>query len=97
MRTKDFQGVKIYRIPPEAKRTRKDGTPRDPKRLGKVHFPVFTADGRSVVGFMVSPPDVAGMIKQPDRFVGAMPFAYMKALSRWTTRRVPMMPPLPSV
>ena len=30
MRTKDFQGVKIYRIPPEAKRTRKDGTPRDP-------------------------------------------------------------------
>lgn len=69
MRTKDFQGVKIYRIPPEAKRTRKDGTPRDPKRLGKVHFPVFTADGRSVVGFMVSPPDVAGMIKQPDRFV----------------------------
>ena len=69
MRTKDFQDVKIYRIPPEAKRTRKDGTPRDPKRLGKVHFPVFTADGRSVVGFMVSPPDVAGMIKQPDRFV----------------------------
>lgn len=69
MRTKDFQGVKIYRIPPEGKRTRKDGTPRDPKRLGRIHFPVFTADGHRVVGFMVSPPDVAGMIKQPDRFV----------------------------
>lgn len=69
MRTSDFQGLKIYRIPPEAKRTRKDGTPRDPKRLGRVHFPVFTPDGRTVMGFMVTPPDVAGMIKQPDRFV----------------------------
>ena len=28
MRTQDFQGLKIYRMPPEAKRTRKDGTPR---------------------------------------------------------------------
>lgn len=69
MRTGQFQGIKIYRMPPEGRRTRKDGTPRDPKRLGRVHFPVFTPDGRRVVGFMVSPPDVAGMIKQPDRFV----------------------------
>lgn len=69
MRTKDFQGVKIYRIPSEGKRTRKDGTPREPKRLGRIHFPVFTVDGRCVVGFMVSLPDVVGMIKQPDRFV----------------------------
>ena len=69
MRTQDFQGLKIYRMPPEAKRTRKDGTPRDPKKIGKIHFPVFTPDGARVVGFMVSPPDVAGMIKQADRFV----------------------------
>ena len=69
MRTQDFQGLKIYRIPAEAKRTRKDGTPRDPKKIGKIHFPVFTPDGTRVVGFMVSPPDVAGMIKQSDRFV----------------------------
>ena len=61
-----FPGLKIYRIPAEAKRTRKDGTPRDPKKIGKIHFPVFTPDGTRVVGFMVSPPDVAGMIKQSD-------------------------------
>lgn len=69
MRTKDFQALKIYRIPPKDKRTRKDGTPRDPKRLGKIHFPVFSAEGTRLVGFMVSPPDIAGMVKQPDRFV----------------------------
>lgn len=69
MRTQDFQGLKIYRMPVDAKRTRKDGTPRDPKKIGKVHFPVFSPDGLRVVGFMVSPPDVVGMIKQPDRFV----------------------------
>ncbi len=69
MRTKDFQGLKVYRIPPENKRARKDGTPRDPKRLGKIHFPVFTAEGTRLVGFMVSPPDIAGMIKQPDTFI----------------------------
>ena len=69
MRTQDFQGLKIYRMPPDAKRTRKDGTPREPKKIGKIHFPVFSPDGRSVVGFMVSPPDVVGMIKQPDRFI----------------------------
>ena len=65
----DFQGLKVYRALPEDKRTRKDGTPRDPRKLGKIHLPVFTSDGRKMIGFMVSPPDVAGMIKQPDRFV----------------------------
>lgn len=69
MHTKDFQGLKIYRIPSESKRSRKDGTPRDPKRLGKIHFPVFSAKGTHLVGFMVSPPDIAGMVKQPDKFV----------------------------
>lgn len=69
MRTQDFQNVWIYRIPEPSKRTAKDGTPRDPKRLGRIHFPVFTADGARVVGFMVTPPDVAGMVKRADRFV----------------------------
>lgn len=65
----DFQGLKIYRAVPEDKLTRKDGTPREPRRLGKIHLAVFTPDGRRMIGFMVSPPDIAGMIKQPDRFV----------------------------
>ena len=69
MRVGDFSGVKLYRALPEAKRTRRDGSVRAPKRFGKIHHPVFAPDGRRVVGFMVRLPDVAGMIKQPDRFV----------------------------
>ena len=69
MHAGDFIGVKIYRKPPEGKRTKKDGTPRAPKKIGKVRHPVFTPDGTRVVGFMVRQPDIAGMVKQPDRFV----------------------------
>lgn len=69
MRVADFQGAHVYRLLPEGQRTKKDGTPKDPKKLGKVHLPVFTPDGRTVVGFMVKLPDIAGMIKQEDRFV----------------------------
>ena len=47
----------------------KDGTPRSPKKLGKIHFPVFTPGGTRVVGFMVRQSDIAGMIERPDRFV----------------------------
>ena len=53
MRAGDFVGAKIYRKPTEDKRTKKDGTPRIPKKLGKIHFPVFTPGGTRVVGFMV--------------------------------------------
>lgn len=69
MLARDFQGQKIYRALPEDKRTNKDGTPRDPKRLGRIHFPVFTPSGDRLVGFMVTPPEVAAMVKLPDRFV----------------------------
>lgn len=65
----DIQGVRIYRAPSDRKATNKDGTPREPRRLGKVHFAVFDPTGKKVVGFMVKLPDVAGMIKQSDRFV----------------------------
>ena len=69
MRAGDFVGVKVYRKPAEDKRTKKDGTPRSPKKLGKIHFPVFTPGGTRVVGFMVRQSDIAGMIERPDRFV----------------------------
>lgn len=65
----DFQGLKVYKAPTEDKRTKKDGTPREPHRFGKIHYPVFTPEGTRVVGFMVRMPDIAGMIKQEDRFV----------------------------
>lgn len=69
MLARDLMGVRVYRAPAKDKATNKDGTPREPKRLGRVHFPVFVPDGTRVVGFMVKLPDVAGMIKQQDRFV----------------------------
>lgn len=69
MLAQDFQGQKIYLIPAPDKRTAKDGTPRDPKRLGKVHFAVFAPTGARLVGFMVSLPEIAAMVKRPDRFV----------------------------
>ena len=65
----DFAGMKLYRLPAQDKKLKKDGTPRDPKKIGKFHCPVFTSDGTQVVGFMLKMPDIAGMIKQPDRFV----------------------------
>lgn len=65
----DFAGMKLYRLPAQDKKLKKDGTPRDPKKIGKFHCPVFTPDGTQVVGFMLKMPDIAGMIKQPDRFV----------------------------
>ena len=69
MLVSDLTKKKVYRILPEEKRTRKDGTERDPRKMGKIHYPVFTPDGDRVVGFMVSLPDIAGMIKQDDSFV----------------------------
>lgn len=39
-------------------------------RLGKVHDVVFSPDGLSVVGLLVKRPDVAGMIKRDDLFLG---------------------------
>lgn len=69
MRVGDFQGTKVYRALPENKRIRKDGSERAPKRLGKIHYPVFAPDGLKLIGFMVRLPDVVGMIKQDDRFV----------------------------
>lgn len=69
MRAQDFQGIKLYRVPPAGKRTAKDGTPVRPKKMGKLHFPVFTPEGSRLVGFMCTPPEIAGMVKRPDFFV----------------------------
>jgi len=38
-------------------------------QLGKVHIAVFSPDGQRVVGFLVSRPDIAGMVKREDVFV----------------------------
>lgn len=46
----------------------KAGEEPEPKRYGKVHNLVFSPDSKRVVGIMIRRPDVAGMVKQDDRF-----------------------------
>lgn len=65
----DFTGLKLYKLPDPDKRVAKDGTPRDPKKIGRIHCPVFSSEGTRVVGFMLKLPDIAGMVKRPDRFL----------------------------
>ncbi len=65
----DIQGKRVYRVPVAEKRTDKNGVAKEPKKLGRVHFPVFVPDGHRVVGYMVKLPDIVGMVKQPDKFV----------------------------
>ena len=70
-----LQGVRVWLAQPQGKQDKKDGRPTSSKDLGKVHLPVFTPNGQRIVGFMVKQPDIAGMIKQPDRFVALDAFA----------------------
>lgn len=70
-----LQGVRVWLANPKAKQDKKDGGTSSSKYLGKVHLPVFTPNGQQIVGFMVKQPDIAGMIKQPDRFVALDAFA----------------------
>ena len=51
------------------RRAAKAGAEPTPKKLGRVHSLVFSPDSRRVVGMMVKRPDIAGMVKQKDRFV----------------------------
>ena len=61
--------LRVYVPRKPSRRNKKEGTEPDPKRAGKVHNLVFAPNGRVVVGFMVKRPDIAGMVKQPDRFL----------------------------
>ena len=70
-----LQGVRVWLAKPKGKQGRQDGAAASSKYLGKVHLPVFTPGGQRIVGFMIKQPDIAGMIKQPDRFVALDAFA----------------------
>ena len=52
-----------------SKKAAKAGVDPEPKKFGRVHNLVFSPDSRRVVGMMVKRPDIAGMVKQKDRFV----------------------------
>ena len=61
------QRVYVPRKP--SRRNQKAGVEPEPKKLGRVHDLVFAPNGKVVVGIMVKRPDIAGMVKQEDRFV----------------------------
>lgn len=69
-----LMGLKVFKPLPERKRLKKDGTPRNLPKLGKVHSVVFSPDGSKVVGLLVKRPDVAGMVARDDVFLGVDSF-----------------------
>lgn len=62
-------GSRVYVHGKQTKKQRKNDQPADPKKIGKVHNLVFSADSRVVVGVMLKRPDIAGMVKRDDRFI----------------------------
>lgn len=62
-------GSRVYVHGKQTKKQRKNDQPADPKKIGKVHNLVFSADSRIVVGVMLKRPDIAGMVKRDDRFI----------------------------
>ncbi len=73
----DMQGKKVFITKKARPKKPKKGekTPAGEQsgerlsKLGKIHMAVFTPDGRSMVGYLVARPDVAGMVKREDVFV----------------------------
>ena len=62
-------GSRVYVHGKQTKKQRENDQPADPKKIGKVHNLVFSADSRVVVGVMLKRPDIAGMVKRDDRFI----------------------------
>lgn len=60
---------KVFVPGKQSRKQAKAGEQPEPKRYGKVHNLVFSPNSKCVVGIMVRRPDVAGMVKQDDRFV----------------------------
>lgn len=61
--------LRVYTFKKQSKKQVAAGAEPVPKKLGRVHSLVFSPDSRRVVGIMVKRPDIAGMVKQEDRFV----------------------------
>lgn len=61
-------GRRVLKELPASRRTKRDGTEREPKQLGRVHQVVFAPNGRRVIGITIKRPDVAGMVRRDDVF-----------------------------
>ena len=66
LKVNDLYGRKVY-VPKKSRK--KDDGEQKLSRLGKVHMAVFSPSGREVVGFVVTRPDIVGMVKRPDAFL----------------------------
>lgn len=78
LRIGDIVGLRVFREKKEKKGRKGEKAGKGEKRLakvGKVHMAVFSPDGRTVVGFTVKRPDVAGMVARDDIFVARDGFA----------------------
>lgn len=64
LKLSQMTGVAVYA--PRGSRGKAAGTYA---RVGKVRMTVFSPDGRRVVGFLVTRPDLAGMVKREDTFL----------------------------
>lgn len=60
---------KVFVPGKQSRKQAQAGVEPEPKKYGKVHNLVFSPNSKQVVGIMVRRPDVAGMVKQDDRFV----------------------------
>jgi len=60
--------AKLYRLHVYDKKEGRSGKEKL-KSLGRVHMTVFAPDGKHVVGFTITQPDIAGMVKRPDLFI----------------------------
>ena len=67
LKVNDLYGRKVY--VPKKSRKKDESSEQKVSRLGKVHMAVFSPSGREVVGFMVTRPDIVGMVKRPDAFI----------------------------
>lgn len=59
---------KLYRLHVYDQKTSRSGKVKM-QSVGRVHMTVYAPDGRRVVGFTITQPDIAGMVKRPDRFI----------------------------
>ncbi len=67
LKVNDLYGRKVY-VPKKSRKKDESGEQKL-SRLGKIHMAVFSPSGREVVGFVVTRPDIVGMVKRPDAFV----------------------------
>ncbi len=84
LKVNDLYGRKVY-VP---KKSRKKDEPGEQKvsRLGKIHMAVFSPSGREVVGFVVTRPDIVGMVKRPDAFLAIDSFRILDDGALFVTR-----------